>query len=182
MSGRVRGAGTRLRLAAGLGGALALLVFAGCGGSSGDGSSDSGTSASTTPAATTAATTGALSKPAAGGETLKLVQSDYGRVLADKHGEALYLFTADGAKSNCKGDCAKAWPAYTVEAAPGPGAGVDGAKIGTISRSDGSLQVTYAGKPLYYYEGDSPGNILCQGVDEFGGLWYVIQASGEPVT
>ena len=51
----------------------------------------------------------------------------------------------------------------------------------TTRRTDGKLQLTYAGHPMYYYAGDAPGRILCQGVTEFGGLWLVVRASGKAV-
>ena len=59
---------------------------------------------------------------------------------------------------------------------------IDRRKLGTIRRADGRIQVTYAGRPLYYYVGDRrPGQILCQDVEEFGGLWLVVRPSGAPV-
>jgi predicted lipoprotein with Yx(FWY)xxD motif len=54
--------------------------------------------------------------------------------------------------------------------------------LGTIRRANGSRQVTYAGRPLYYYVGDKkPRQILCQNVSEFGGLWLVVRPSGKLV-
>jgi predicted lipoprotein with Yx(FWY)xxD motif len=51
--------------------------------------------------------------------------------------------------------------------------------VRTTRRADGTLQVTYAGRPLYYYVGDRrPGQILCQNVSEYGGLWFVVRPSG----
>jgi predicted lipoprotein with Yx(FWY)xxD motif len=62
------------------------------------------------------------------------------------------------------------------------GSGVRQSLIATTRRADGSKQVTYAGRPLYYYVGDRrAGQILCQNVSEFGGLWLVVRASGAPV-
>ena len=56
---------------------------------------------------------------------------------------------------------------------------MDGSLIGTIERSDGSTQATYAGHPLYYYaEDDEPGDVAGQGVND---VWWVLDASGEPV-
>jgi hypothetical protein len=43
------------------------------------------------------------------------------------------------------------------------------------------LQITYAGHPVYYYSGDSPGRVLCQNVNEFGGTWLVVHPNGQPV-
>jgi predicted lipoprotein with Yx(FWY)xxD motif len=117
------------------------------------------------------------------GPKLKITDSDYGRILASGRGRALYLFTADHGKgSNCSGDCATAWPPYIVKAKPVAGPRVTQRLIGTTRRSDGRLQATYAGHPVYFYEGDrEPGQVLCQAVNEFGGYWYVVRGNGKAV-
>jgi predicted lipoprotein with Yx(FWY)xxD motif len=119
----------------------------------------------------------------ANGPKLKVTSSDYGRILANARGRALYLFTADKGKvSSCSGDCASAWPPYIVKAEPSAGPGAKPGKIGTTRRADGRLQATYAGHPVYYYVGDDePGEVLCQAVNEFGGFWYVLRANGKAV-
>ena len=88
--------------------------------------------------------------------------SAYGRILFDNRGFVLYGFTRDAhGKSRCTGACAKAWPPYIVKSRPRPGKGVVGARLGTVRRAGGRLQVTYFGRPLYYYVGDKkPGQIL----------------------
>ena len=117
------------------------------------------------------------------GPKLKLVETDFGTILSNGRGRALYLFTADsGRTSTCYGDCATAWPPYIVKSKPVAGRGVKAGKIGTTRRNDGRLQATYAGHPLYFYEhDDEPGEVLCQAVNEFGGFWYVLRASGKAV-
>jgi predicted lipoprotein with Yx(FWY)xxD motif len=109
--------------------------------------------------------------------------SSFGRILFDGRGFVLYGFTRDPrGKSVCSGDCAKAWPPYIVQSRPRARAGVDAARLGTVRRRDGSLQATYAGRPLYYYVGDTrPGQILCQNVTEFGGVWRVVRPNGRLV-
>ena len=122
---------------------------------------------------------------AAGGKgaVVKVVDSQYGRVVADVKGEAFYLFDKEATKkSECYGACATAWPPMLTEGKPRAGKGAKQSLLGTTKRRDGKLQVTYAGHPLYYYKDDSPGNILCQNVDEFGGLWLVVKPNGKPVT
>jgi predicted lipoprotein with Yx(FWY)xxD motif len=106
--------------------------------------------------------------------------SSYGQILFDGRGYVLYGFTRDPrGTSRCSGACAKAWPPYIVKARPLAGAGVTKRRLGTTRRRNGSLQVTYAGRPLYYYVGDrSPGQILCQNVFEYGGIWRVLRPSG----
>jgi predicted lipoprotein with Yx(FWY)xxD motif len=111
--------------------------------------------------------------------TLTVRSSAYGRVLWDGRGRVLYAFTADSARrSVCSGACAAAWPPYLVKGKLRAGAGVKQSLLGTIRRADGSRQLTYAKRPLYYYVGDSRGEVSCQNVDEFGGLWLVVRPSG----
>jgi predicted lipoprotein with Yx(FWY)xxD motif len=116
------------------------------------------------------------------GKVVKVVESQFGRVIADGTGEAFYLFDKEQTrKAECYGECATAWPPVLTKGKPRAGKGVEAAKLGTTRRRDGKLQVTYAGHPLYYYVDDAPGTILCQNVDEFGGLWLVVKPSGQPV-
>jgi predicted lipoprotein with Yx(FWY)xxD motif len=151
-------------------------TFAGCGSSTSSAKEDPASTA-TQAAASTASTASAK------GPKLKVVDSDYGQILANGRGRALYLFTADtGKASNCSGDCANAWPPYIVKSKPVAGPGVRSGKIGTTRRTDGGLQAIYAGHPVYFYEGDNePGEVLCQAVNEFGGYWYVLRANGRAV-
>jgi predicted lipoprotein with Yx(FWY)xxD motif len=115
--------------------------------------------------------------------SLTVHSSAYGRILFDGRPYALYAFTRDHpGRSNCGGTCARRWPPYIVKRAPSAGPGVKASRIGTIRRGDGSLQATYAGKPLYRYVGDRrPLQVLCQGVREFGGLWLVVRPNGRLV-
>jgi predicted lipoprotein with Yx(FWY)xxD motif len=117
------------------------------------------------------------------GPTLQVRASQYGRVLFDGRGYVLYAFTRDRSRrSACYGACAKAWPVYFKKSALRAGPGVKRVLIGTTRRRDGRLQVTYAGRPLYYYVGDrKPGQITCQNVVEFGGTWLVVRPSGKLV-
>ena len=153
---------------------LAIAVLAGCGGSSSTGD---------TPAEAAPAPARPLAASVNQGPKLKVVGSDYGRILADGRGRALYLFTADtGKASTCSGDCAVAWPPWIVKRKPRAASGVNASLIGTTRRDDGRLQATYRGHPLYYYVGDrAPGQVLCQAVFEFGGYWYVVRSSGKAV-
>ncbi|HEY7690807.1 MAG TPA: hypothetical protein VH816_00560 [Gaiellaceae bacterium] len=119
----------------------------------------------------------------AAGPAVTVHTSAYGRVLFDQRGYALYAFTRDGrAGSRCTGACAKAWPPFVVSRVPRAAAGTQARLVGTTRRADGRLQVTYGGRPLYYYVGDRrPLQILCQDVEEFGGLWLVVRPNGTPV-
>lgn len=117
------------------------------------------------------------------GKFVKAVGSEFGRVVADGKGEAFYLFDKENSKrSQCYGDCARAWPPVITKGAPRAGKGVSQRLLGVTRRKNGKLQVTYRNHPLYYYVDDSPGTILCQNVAEFGGLWLVVKPNGNPVT
>ena len=115
--------------------------------------------------------------------TVTAHSSAYGRILFDGNGRALYAFTRDPrSRSVCTGACAAVWPPFLVSSRPKPAADVVGRLIGTTRRADGKLQVTYGGRPLYYYVNDrKPGQVLCQNVKEFGGLWLVVRPSGRLV-
>jgi predicted lipoprotein with Yx(FWY)xxD motif len=112
--------------------------------------------------------------------SLTVASSDYGRIVFDGRGFALYAFTADRrGRSVCDGECAKAWPPYLVKGQVRAGPATKQRLLGTIRRADGSRQLTYAGRPLYYYVGENrPHLVLCQNVREFGGLWLVVRPSG----
>jgi predicted lipoprotein with Yx(FWY)xxD motif len=88
--------------------------------------------------------------------TLTVRSSRFGRILFDGRGRALYAFTRDrrGRRSRCYGACAKAWPVYFAKGRALAGKGVRQSLIGATRRRDGRRQVTYNGRPLYYYVGD----------------------------
>lgn len=124
---------------------------------------------------------------AAGDVQLTVAQkAPYGKYLTDSRGHALYLFSTDTpGRSSCTDACAKAWPPLTItgtSAEPAGGPGVNSDMIGTMQRSDGSLQVTYNGWPLYGFVQDKgPGQIHGQDKHGFGGEWYLMSPSGERV-
>lgn len=102
----------------------------------------------------------------------------YGNVLYDSHHLVLYVFSADhGSTSTCYGACQTAWPPMLTKGAPRV-AGLNAARLGTTKRRNGSLQVTYAGRPLYYWSGDTSHTIMCQHVKLHGGYWYVVDPNG----
>src|SRR6266511_705140 len=89
------------------------------------------------------------------GVLVKVMKSDYGRILFDGKGRALYLFTRDdGERSHCYGECAKAWPPFLTRGKPRAREPADRDLLGTVRRKDDKKQVTYNGHPLYYYVGD----------------------------
>lgn len=119
---------------------------------------------------------------AAGGKTLKPIRSQFGTILGDGRGQAVYVFDRERSSTpRCYGACAKAWPPVLTNGRPVAGRGVRAARLGTTRRRDGRRQVTLGGRPLYYYVADSPGRVLCHDVREFGGLWLVVRPGGTRV-
>jgi predicted lipoprotein with Yx(FWY)xxD motif len=114
------------------------------------------------------------------GKKVKATGSSYGKVIADGRGEAFYLFTKErGKKSRCYGACARAWPPLFTRGRPRGGRGVRKRLLGTVRRRGGALQVTYAGKPLYTYAHEGPGQVLCHNVRLNGGWWWVMGPRGK---
>jgi predicted lipoprotein with Yx(FWY)xxD motif len=119
---------------------------------------------------------------AAQGKRIAIVDSQFGRIVGDGRGQAFYVFDKERAgKSECYGACAEAWPPVLTRGRPAAGKGVRDRLLGTVRRRSGKRQVTYRGRPLYYYVDDAPGRVLCHDVREFGGLWLVIRPNGRPV-
>ena len=106
-----------------------------------------------------------------------------GTYLTDGHGQTLYLLTSDtGKMSTCTGGCAKLWPPLMAHGTTKAGSDALAADLGTSARPDGGSQVTYAGHPLYYYGGDAtPGDVTGQGINSYGGHWWVLDAQGKAV-
>lgn len=93
-----------------------------------------------------------------------------GPILTGANGLTLYTHTGDSATvSTCTGGCATAWPPLTaaIGGHPTAASGVTGT-LGTLARPDGSIQVTYNGKPLYFWMNDAkPGDVTGDGVNGF---------------
>ena len=163
----------------------ALIVLAGCGssGSSSSSSASTAAAAATTSTATTPAATTAASS-SSGGAVIVTKHSKLGTVLATGPKKlTVYLFEGDkGGQSACTGACAQAWPPVTSTAAAQAGGAVVAADLGTITRSDGTTQVTYHGHPLYIFTKDKDdGDAYGQGVKAFGADWYVLSPSGAKI-
>ena len=156
----------------------AATVVAACGSSSSSGtaaSSSSGAAAGTSPSA--AVTISAKSVPGVG------------TVLVNGQGQTLYMLTSEkGGKITCTSSngCTKIWPEIALPkgtTAAKAGSGVQSSMLGTVKDASGNLEVTYNGWPLYTFSGDSgSGAAHGEGLATFGGTWYVLTASGNPVT
>jgi predicted lipoprotein with Yx(FWY)xxD motif len=125
----------------------------------------------------------ASSSSAAAGTKVGVASSSLGRILVDAHGRTLYLFARDKkGKSACSGACAAYWPPLIASGKPHAVAGAKASLLGTTRRGNGRLQVTYRHHPLYRYAGDSAkGQINGQGLDDFGGKWWVLSPAGNKV-
>jgi predicted lipoprotein with Yx(FWY)xxD motif len=145
-------------------GAAALLTLAGCGGA--------------------AATSASGGSGGGGTGNVGTMQVSLGTVLTGPSGNTLYvLVSAQGTPVPCTGSCLSAWPPLTMASGTTPqaGSGVS-ASLAVMSLSGGTKQVTAGGDPLYYYSGDSgSGQVKGQGISSFGGIWYAVQANGQPV-
>jgi predicted lipoprotein with Yx(FWY)xxD motif len=168
--------------------ATTALVAAGCGSSK---SSSTSNASNTSPAYPGEASASATTTSTAATTT----PSGEGAVIAIKHASKLGVILAAGSKkltvymfegvragtSSCSGACASVWPPVTTAGAP-VAHGAASADLGTITRADGTKQVTYKGHPLYLFAKDKDsGDAYGQGVHGFGSNWYVLKPSGSKV-
>ncbi len=127
---------------------------------------------------TTETTEAAEPKPA--GTVITLRDSEFGSMLFDSKQQAIYIFERDRKNETvCYGECAEAWPPVLSKGEPKAAKGVDASLLGTVERRDGSLQVTYAGQPLYFYAHEQRGEVKCHNVDLNGGFWWVVGPDGK---
>lgn len=133
-----------------------------------------------TEPATTADTTDTVpadTTPVAGTENLRLATGSNGEYLADASGRAVYMLEGD---AECIGDCLAAWPPVVVTTStPTVATGLQGALVSTVERDDGTLQLTYNGHPLYYYNRDTGvGVAMGHDVTDDFGEWYLVAPTG----
>jgi predicted lipoprotein with Yx(FWY)xxD motif len=171
-----------------LGGALAVLALAilaaGCGSS--NNSSSTGKSASSGGGGvygSGGASTSTTASSGGGAAAVATAKSGkLGTFLVDSKGNTLYYFERDkqhASTSSCSGACASVWTPYTTSGKPTAQMGASASKLSTIKRSDGSMQVTYNGWPLYTYTADrGPGQTTGEDIKSFGGSWYVLTPAG----
>ena len=147
--------------------AAAIVMLAACGSSGGGGTNTSA------PAGGSGSSSSA---PAASSSVIvKIKKTGAGPVLTNAAGFTLYTFQADkGSTSTCYGACAQFWPPVIGTAQMAAGQNISG-HFGTTTRTDGKIQVTYNGHPLYTYAGDTqPGQTSGNGINQSGGIWNVI--------
>ncbi len=161
----------RLWSAAGL--ATVVLALAACA------SSSSSSSSPAAPSSSPPAAAGSSSSASSAGNMVLSRTINGTAVLTNSKGFTLYWFGPDtSTTSKCTGSCATYWPPVTGPVTAGPG--VTGT-LGVITRSDGTMQATYDGHPLYTYAGDSaPGVANGNGKNLSGGVWHEVTVSGSP--
>lgn len=155
---------------------VGTLAIVGCGGSNSNGSNSETAGGSSMP----------VSSPSSGGGAMVLTGTSIqglGAVLVDSEGLTVYTFGKDkGNTSSCYGACAESWPPVTTSGAPTAGEGAMSSQLATTKRKDGTLQVTYAGHPLYTFVDDqNPGEANGNESDAFGGEWLAVDESGAMV-
>jgi predicted lipoprotein with Yx(FWY)xxD motif len=153
---------------------VAALVLAGCGSSSSN-SSSSGTSSSSASGTSS-------SSSASADVSLRTASTSLGTIVVDSSGMTVYYFdkdTANSGVSTCSGECLAAWPAVVATSDSPEVDGVTGT-VGTITRDDGTKQVTLNGLPLYLFVKDKvPGDVTGQAVQ---GVWWVVAPDGTKIT
>lgn len=164
-------------------GTVVVLAVSACGSPATDDRGAAPTAGTTTsspaPAPTEASPPAA--PPVAAGTPVTVGDSEFGPMLFDDPGQAIYLFEieTDGQPA-CYGDCAVAWPPVLTDGTPQATGDARADLLGTVARADGSTQVTYGGHPLYFYAHEGPGQVLCHDVVENGGRWLVVTPEGLP--
>jgi predicted lipoprotein with Yx(FWY)xxD motif len=137
-------------------------------------------------------TTGSIGQPAAAGtspyyEVKTGTVRGLGTVLVNGQGMTLYMFVPDHrrGRTSCYKACASGWPPLrlpTGVTTPVAAGRAEASLLGTTTRKDGGLQVTYNGWPLYLWEVDTaPGEATGQGLNSLGGLWYVLSPKGRVI-
>ena len=161
---------------------LALLV--GCGEDEAPRAEDPTTPADQSPSATQSTTETPSTKPstapASTGTRLVAAESEFGPMLFDDTGQAIYLFDVEATSApRCYDACEEAWPPVLTKGNPVAGQGLESVLLGTVERADGSTQVTYGDHPLYFYAHEGKNEVLCHDVFLNGGNWYVVQPDGD---
>jgi predicted lipoprotein with Yx(FWY)xxD motif len=156
--------------------AAAAVGLTACGSTSSGGSASG---SSTTPASSPSSSSTSGTTSSSSGAVLSTKKTSLGTVLTNSKGLTLYWFAIDTpTTSKCSGSCLTFWPPVTGTPTAASGVTLSG-KLGTITRSDGSLQATYNGHPLYTFSGDkAPGQTSGNKVNGSGGLWYAVTVSG----
>ena len=117
--------------------------------------------------------------------TIRIAQTDLGKILVSGSGSTLFMFTKDRRNTDrCVtiSGCSSVWPALSVTGKPTVGKGLKRSLVSSIRLRSGARQVTYDGHPLYTYSfGGGSGDTSYVGVSQFGGRWYALGSGGRVV-
>jgi predicted lipoprotein with Yx(FWY)xxD motif len=164
--------------------ALALatgLAVAGCGGEQSEAEPTAATDTPTSSASPTSVPAPSATPPPMTDTVVTTGDSEFGVMLFDDRGQAIYLSDREKTSTpDCYDQCAAAWPPVITDGAPHAGGAANPTLLGTTQRTDGSVQVTYAGHPLYFYANEGPGEVLCHNVFLNDGPWFVVTPQGGP--
>jgi predicted lipoprotein with Yx(FWY)xxD motif len=167
--------------------ALCVVVLAGCGNDAGPGTPSAPeqtpqaiSEGPTEPVTTTPSPPSNSATPVKRtGTVIKSAKSEFGNMLFDGTGQAIYLFDKEQTtKPECYGACAEAWPPVLTKGSPTAASGTKQDLLGTTKRTDGTTQVTYGGHPLYFYAHEAKNEVKCHNIRGFGGLWLVVTPAG----
>lgn len=153
----------------------AAVVITACGSSAPSSAGGAAAGTSTTPPASSAS----AANTAQGSTVISTRKTGLGTVLVNSKGRTLYWFAIDTpTKSNCNGSCAQFWPPVLGKVTAASGTTLPKG-FGTIKRSDGKLQATYNGRPLYTYVADTAAGMTGGNAKNLsGGLWWAMTPSG----
>jgi predicted lipoprotein with Yx(FWY)xxD motif len=128
-------------------------------------------------------TTSESSTQGASGAVLGVASTSLGDVLVDGQGLTVYMLTADSSKhSSCSSDCLEYWPVVAAPSSGAPSVSDISAALGVTKSTSGESMLTANGWPLYTFANDqAPGDVNGQGMQSFGGTWYVLSPAGEPI-
>ena len=169
--------------------ATCAIVLAGCGNDAGSGTGAPSASESTSPSEPPSQTVPSTPTPSPmstdappvkrTGTVIKAAKSQFGMMLFDGTGQATYLFDKEQTtEPECYGACAEAWPPVLTSGTPIAEGGAKQNLLETTRRTDGKIQVTYGGHPLYYYAHEAKNEVKCHNIQGFGGLWLVVTPAG----
>jgi predicted lipoprotein with Yx(FWY)xxD motif len=141
-------------------------------------------SAAAAPSAPASSAAGSSASASTTGTVITAKSGSAGAFLTNASGRTVYLWAKDGMNmSACSGACAAAWPPVPATGQLTAAGGAKASDLGTITRSDGTKQVTYDGHALYYFAGDSAaGQTNGQGSDSFGAPWWLVAPTGSKIT
>lgn len=146
-----------------------MLPASGCGEGSRDAAAQPSAATTAAPAKTTP------TSAADPGTRITLAGSQYGKMLFNGRGQAIYLFAKEKtSRPECYGECEAAWPPVYTKGTPRAGPGIRADLLGTTKRSNGRLQVTYGGHPLYFYANEGLGRsaaTTCSSTAACGSSW-----------